>query len=131
MSHIIAAINANTPAAQLYLWLIQNLNYKRIIYRARAAARYPNAVVKLVLFEINVHDRLSCGVTVLDAFRFLHGTELLDKILGEKSYVRRKPLRSHDGTSRLSTTEYQVVLVWNTPAPPVTPTGSHIYRCDN
>jgi hypothetical protein len=128
MSHILTAIRENTPAAQLYLWVIKSLNYKRIIYRARAAARYPNAVVKLVLFEINIHDRLLCGMPVLEAFRFLHGTELIEKLLSEKSYIRRKPLRCHDGTSHLSNTEYQVVVVWNTD---VTPTAPTVYRCQD
>jgi hypothetical protein len=117
MSHIRTAVNTNTPAAQLYLWVIQHIDYRKLTSRTNLAYRNPNANIKAVLFEIDNNERLQCGLTIRDAFIILHGIELVDKIIGEKVYIRRKPVYNTDGTSRLSDTTLQVVASWNS-APP-------------
>ena len=113
MSHIRNAIHVNTPAAQLYLWVIQNIDYRKLANRTRLAVRNPNVNVKAVLFEFNSTERLQCGLTIRDAFIHLHGAELVNKLIEEEIYVRRKPVYNTDGTSRLSNTTFQVIVSWN------------------
>jgi hypothetical protein len=114
-SHIQTAIQINNPSAQLYLWILQNIDYAKIASRTHIAVTNPNAQIKAVAFELDNHTRLPCGLWVCDAFMNLHGEELVNKLLGQHVYIRRKPVYYNDGTSRLSHTAWQVIVCWNRP----------------
>jgi hypothetical protein len=109
-----AELDQNSIESRLRLWCIQRINLEKIIKRMNIAHKIPSASVKAVLFEFSSKDKIDSAFSVKNALYLTDCFSFLKEFLDCNTvYIRKKPVFHTDGTSSLSTSEYQMIALWN------------------
>jgi len=109
-----AELDQNSIESRLHLWCIQRINLEKVIKRMKIAHMVPSAAVKAVIFEFNSKDKIDAVLSIKNALYLTDCFSFLKQFLDCNTvYIRKKPVFHTDGTSSLSTSEYQMIALWN------------------